>query len=92
MSTFQCDKCGAVCIDTPQGYTTGCEHYPVEVQDETATWLCPHCQTPREVGYDFAECCEGGQIAALQKELDTIRARYHTQWTRPCCTTKKEDA
>lgn len=28
MSSFQCEKCGAVCTDSPKGYTTGCEHYP----------------------------------------------------------------
>lgn len=29
MSNFQCEKCGAICYDTPNGYITGCEHYPV---------------------------------------------------------------
>lgn len=29
MSSFKCDKCGADCIDSPNGYITGCEHYPV---------------------------------------------------------------
>lgn len=30
MSNFICDKCGAEIIDSPLGYVTGCEHYPVE--------------------------------------------------------------
>lgn len=27
MSNFYCEHCGAVCCDSPQGYTTGCQHY-----------------------------------------------------------------
>ena len=30
MSSFYCDKCGAIVSDTPGGYVTGCEHYPQE--------------------------------------------------------------
>ena len=29
MSNFQCEKCGVILYDSPQGYTTGCEHYPL---------------------------------------------------------------
>ena len=32
MSNFKCPECGAVCIDSPNGYVTGCEHYPVDVK------------------------------------------------------------
>ena len=28
MSNFICEYCGTACIDTPNGYKTGCEHYP----------------------------------------------------------------
>ena len=28
MSSFYCDKCGALCSDTDRGYVTGCKHYP----------------------------------------------------------------
>ncbi len=35
-SSFMCDKCGKVINDTPQGYITGCEHYPVEVSKSVA--------------------------------------------------------
>ncbi len=28
MSSFNCDKCGAICSDSARGYVTGCEHYP----------------------------------------------------------------
>lgn len=31
MSHFTCDKCGKPIIDSPKGYVTGCEHYPMEV-------------------------------------------------------------
>lgn len=30
MSTFECPECGALCVDTPTGYITGCNHYPVD--------------------------------------------------------------
>lgn len=33
MSTFACEKCGKLCIDTRIGYVTGCVHYPADVQD-----------------------------------------------------------
>lgn len=29
VSSFSCEKCGSDCIDTPNGYITGCEHYPI---------------------------------------------------------------
>lgn len=30
MSSFACEKCGAIISDSPKGYVTGCEHYPKE--------------------------------------------------------------
>lgn len=30
MSSFKCDKCNKPILDTPSGYITECEHYPVE--------------------------------------------------------------
>jgi hypothetical protein len=30
MSSFICEKCKKDIIDTPSGYITGCEHYPLE--------------------------------------------------------------
>lgn len=30
MSSFLCPKCMTVIIDTPEGYTTECPHYPFE--------------------------------------------------------------
>jgi gamma-glutamylcyclotransferase (GGCT)/AIG2-like uncharacterized protein YtfP len=30
MSNFQCEKCGIICYDSPKGYVTGCEHYPLD--------------------------------------------------------------
>ena len=30
MSSFICEKCGQQILDTPHGYITGCEHYPME--------------------------------------------------------------
>lgn len=33
MSSFNCEHCGTAIIDTPRGYITSCEHYPLEVVD-----------------------------------------------------------
>jgi hypothetical protein len=30
MSSFTCKHCGTDILDTPAGYITGCEHYPIE--------------------------------------------------------------
>jgi hypothetical protein len=30
MSSFICDQCGAEVLDSPDGYTTSCEHFPIE--------------------------------------------------------------
>ena len=32
MTSFYCEQCGVVCTDSPGGYTTGCEHYPPDVE------------------------------------------------------------
>jgi len=32
MSNFACEKCGAMIYDSPKGYITYCEHYPLEVK------------------------------------------------------------
>jgi len=29
MSSFNCEHCGTAIIDTPDGYVTECEHYPL---------------------------------------------------------------
>ena len=34
MSSFYCEKCGTAIIDSPNGYITGCEHYPTALQAE----------------------------------------------------------
>ena len=31
MSNFICEHCGALCYDTPEGYISGCEHYPPDI-------------------------------------------------------------
>lgn len=37
MSNFKCEKCGADCLDSDRGYTTGCEHYPPDLISSTPT-------------------------------------------------------
>lgn len=36
MSSFKCEKCGKEIIDSPQGYVTECEHYPLEMSKSIA--------------------------------------------------------
>jgi len=31
MSNFICEKCGKAVYDSPDGYVTGCEHYPADI-------------------------------------------------------------
>ncbi len=33
MSSYTCGTCGTEIIDSPQGYTTECEHHPFTVAD-----------------------------------------------------------
>lgn len=35
MSSFFCPHCGKSIIDTPNGYVTGCEHYPLETKNKS---------------------------------------------------------
>ena len=32
MSSFYCEWCNAEIVDTPQGYVTECEHYPLDLK------------------------------------------------------------
>jgi len=32
MSNFTCEKCGVDILDSPRGYITACEHYPLCVK------------------------------------------------------------
>ena len=32
MSNFVCEKCGTPIYDSAQGYVTGCEHYPADIE------------------------------------------------------------
>lgn len=44
MSSFICESCGTECIDTPEGYVTGCEHYPVEAEHSRRFFISPDGQ------------------------------------------------
>jgi len=44
MSNFQCETCGTICYDTPNGYITGCEHYPPDLKHKVVVnRTCDHC-------------------------------------------------
>ena len=62
MSNFACEKCGTVCYDTPNGYITGCEHYPADLKYidvpkyhqgkmvmESKLEICPLCHNTKTV-------------------------------------------
>lgn len=38
MSSFNCEKCGTPIIDTPRGYITECEHYPLDLKKARKVW------------------------------------------------------
>ena len=31
MSSFKCEKCGKTCVDSNDGFISGCKHYPPNV-------------------------------------------------------------
>ena len=33
MSSFYCEQCGTLIVDTEHGYITKCEHYPIEIEE-----------------------------------------------------------
>ncbi|MFK5951028.1 MAG: hypothetical protein QM500_19925 [Methylococcales bacterium] len=33
MSSFNCNECGQRCVDTDDGYITGCEHHPIQINN-----------------------------------------------------------
>jgi len=77
MSNFQCEKCGTVCYDTPNGYITGCEHYPADLKyvdvpkidnDHQDCQDCKHCvvlEDRLEGRIPFASCAKDHEIVEL---------------------------
>jgi len=43
MSNFVCEKCGTVCYDSPNGYVTGCTHYPADIAKSKEKPHLPDC-------------------------------------------------
>lgn len=41
MSNFICEHCGTECLDTQEGYVTGCEHYPVDAEHARRFFIGP---------------------------------------------------
>jgi len=50
MSNFYCEHCGDACYDSPQGYTTGCQHYlPDTASFKLLLWRLGHVvKNPKE--------------------------------------------
>ncbi len=55
MSNFQCEHCGAMCCDSPAGYTTGCEHYPPDIKQVPKTKPLVWHDCPYNDGWQTAE-------------------------------------
>ena len=34
MSSFKCEKCGKTCVDSNDGFISGCKHYPPEIRND----------------------------------------------------------
>ena len=68
MSNFLCDKCGAVCQDSDDGYISGCNHYPIAIARDA--------NAQREYNFGdhvFVEMPDGkkkGIIATVLKNYD----------------------
>lgn len=39
MSSFNCEHCGAACIDTDKGYVSGCKHYPIDADNVPSEFM-----------------------------------------------------
>jgi|SaaInlV_100m_DNA_5_1039725.scaffolds.fasta_scaffold25101_3 ssDNA-binding Zn-finger/Zn-ribbon topoisomerase 1 len=80
MSNFKCEKCGTVCYDTPNGYITGCEHYPEDAVDKIIKSLDltvterintqPEFRT--EILRQVIECISSDNLLVAKKMLDQV--------------------
>lgn len=49
MSNFECEKCGTAIIDSPRGYVTGCDHYPLSGIEAESVMTCYSCHHYRRI-------------------------------------------
>lgn len=51
MSSFVCNECGAMILDSEDGYVTECEHWPLEPRT-----IHPNPKQTNSESCDFPEC------------------------------------
>lgn len=64
MSNFNCEICGAACIDSPDGLVTGCEHYFAHLRPEFAI------KPPRQ---HISARLDAGLVAAIKERAEAER-------------------
>lgn len=103
MSNFNCEHCGALCCDSERGYTTGCEHYPPDVEPMKSTDTDTLVQALRILARDIY--CEDGIATSVIREAadriekldklatDVLRASHRgDQNFVPCLRVDTDDA
>lgn len=91
MSNFACEKCGAICYDTPVGYVTGCEHYPADIKDQervelyaTMTTLTPNSytgETEVDEQEDLIATFSNKKLAKLFVDSCRLKKPIQNTWT-----------
>lgn len=64
MSSFNCEKCGAMLTDSEFGYVTGCEHYPVKQQEVYRYLLKQLCLLDNSLPFLARVADESGHFTA----------------------------
>lgn len=67
MSSFYCEICGQAILDSSNGYTTECAHYPLEKKQKSTEELY---QQFKNLGYNHIEA---RQLAFKAQELLDLR-------------------
>ncbi len=70
MSNFICEKCGVAILDSPRGYITGCEHYPIS-------------GTPKEVKIKSVTCYECNGVCDSVNDFQQHWLKEHYVWKCP---------
>jgi hypothetical protein len=64
MSSFNCEKCGAMLTDTEFGYVTGCDHCPVRQKDVNKYLLKQLCLLDNSLPFLARVASESGHFTA----------------------------
>jgi len=64
MSSFNCEKCGAMLTDSEYGYVTGCEHHPTDMKDVRKYLLKQLCLLDNSLPFLARVASESGHFTA----------------------------